>query len=927
MSELTPMMRQYRALKDQYPHAILLFRLGDFFEAFFEDAHLVARELQLTLTSRPVAKGRRIPMCGIPHHALATYLRRLIDGGHRVAICDQTEDPAAARGQGRTLLRREIVRIVTPGTVIEDDLLTARENNFLAAAALDGLAWGLALADMSTGEFYAMEGAPPQRLEEALARWRPRELLIPEGQSTMPAGLDMAVTPYDAWRFDPAVGERTLREQMGVATLDAFDLQKSPLATAAAGALVQYLRDTQKGPLPHLRALRLLPPGDGLILDDTTRRALGLWRTSRESGPQDTLLDVLDLTETAMGARLLRRRLAQPLRDPAAITIRQDAVEAFARHGPAREALRGRFRALADLERLTGRLAHDAGSPRDLAALRDTLEALPTVVPCLDGLTEAAIETLRLASAPPPGLADLMRRALTDPVPLSPKTGGLIRPGFDTALDELRAGSQTAREWMAGLEASERTRTGIRSLKVAYNQVVGYYIEVSKANAHLVPPEYVRKGTLVGAERYITAEMKDKEALILSAQERINAREYELFCGLRDAVREHTAPLQACARAVAELDVLSALAEAAVRHQYVRPTITEERAVRISAGRHPAVEQALGPERFVPNDLALGGGSPDILIVTGPNFGGKSTYIRQAALIVIMAQMGSFVPAREAEIGLVDRIFTRVGATDDLAAGRSTFLSEMIEVARILTQATDRSLVILDEVGRGTSTYDGMSLAWAVVEDLHDRIVARTLFATHYHELTELAGQLERIANVQVLVREAGQDVIFLHRVAEGAAGSSYGIHVARLAGVPEPVVRRAREVLTGLERATVAAGEAAPSHPAPDHHPDTTPRDQRAPGRARGRGPSRSQQLPLPLPSPVEDALRRADLATMTPLDALNFLSELRAMLETPPERRSGSRGAGQMGRADKSPEDAHPSSPSDRTVVPFPHKPRSSQ
>ncbi len=926
MSELTPMMRQYRALKDQYPHAILLFRLGDFFEAFFEDAHLVARELQLTLTSRPVAKGRRIPMCGIPHHALATYLRRLIDRGHRVAICDQVEDPAAARGQARALVRREVVRVVTPGTVIEDDLLNPRENNFLAAAAFDGLAWGLALADMSTGEFYAMEGVPPQRLEDALARWRPRELLVPEGQdsthpvdsrggapamgiqSFVPAGLDMTVTPYDAWRFDPAVGERTLREQMGVATLEAFDLQTSPRAASAAGALVQYLRETQKGPLPHLRALRLLPSGDGLILDDVTRRALGLWRTSRESGPQDTLLDVLDLTETAMGARLLRRWLAQPLRDPAAITTRQDAVEAFARHGPAREALRTRFRTLADLERLTGRLGHEAGSPRDLAALRDTLEALPALVPCLDGLTAAAIETLRPAVAPPPGLADLVRRALTDPVPLSPKAGGLIRLGFDAALDELRAGSQTAREWMAALEASERTRTGIRSLRVAYNQVVGYYIEVSKANAHRVPSEYVRKGTLVGAERYITAEMKDKEALILSAQERINAREYELFCGLRGAVREHTAALQACARAVAELDALSALAEAAVRYQYVRPTITEGRAVRISAGRHPAVEQALGPERFVPNDLALGADSPDILIVTGPNFGGKSTYIRQAALIVIMAQMGSFVPAREAEIGLVDRIFTRVGATDDLAAGRSTFLSEMIEVARILTQATDRSLVILDEVGRGTSTYDGMSLAWAVVEDLHDRVGARTLFATHYHELTELAGQLERIANVQVLVREAGQDVIFLHRVAEGAAGSSYGIHVARLAGVPEAVVRRAREVLTGLERASVAASDAAPSHPAPDHRPDTAPRGQPGSGRARGRGPSRSQQLPLPLPSPVEDALRRADLATMTPLDALNFLSALRAMLETPPE-------------------DSRLPSPGDRTVVPFPHTPRSSR
>ncbi len=894
MSDLTPMMRQYRALKDQYPHAILLFRLGDFFEAFFDDAPLVARELQLTLTSRPVAKGRRIPMCGVPHHALATYLRRLIDRGHRVAICDQVEDPPTARGQARqarTLVRREVVRVVTPGTVIEDDLLTARENNFLAAASADGEEWALALADLSTGEFYVTHGALPHRLEDALARWRPRELLVPDGGDALDPGGGLTVTPYDAWQFDPSLGARTLREQMGVATLDAYGLESAPLAVAVAGALVQYLKDTQKGPLPHLRALRLVPPGDGVALDDATRRALGLWRIGQDA-PGTSLLDVLDLTQTAMGGRLLRRWLAQPLVDLGAIARRHDAVETFVRQGSARETLRSRLQTLADLERLVGRLAHEAGSPRDLMGLRDTLDALPAVASCLEGLPAAAIQALRPALEPPPGLAGMLRRALADAVPLSAKSGGVIRPGFDALLDELRAASRGAREWMAALEASERARTGIRSLKVAYNQVMGYYIEVSKANTHLVPGDYIRKGTLVGAERYITAEMKEKEAMILSAEERINAREYEVFCGLRETVRRHTPALQSCALAVAELDVFASLGEAAVRRQYVRPAVTEERALRITGGRHPAVEHALGPERFVPNDLAVGAENRDLLIVTGPNFGGKSTYIRQAALIVIMAQMGSFVPAREAEIGLVDRVFTRVGATDDLAAGRSTFLSEMIEVARILTQATDRSLVILDEVGRGTSTYDGMSLAWAVVEDLHDRVGARTLFATHYHELTELAAQLERVANVQVLVREAGSDIVFLHRVADGAAGSSYGIHVARLAGVPETVIRRAREVLAGLERAA-----ASPADP---------PRASRI-----RRGPSRSQQLALPLPSPIEDALRGADLATMTPLDALNFLSELRAMLDTPAEGRAETRRATSgFSGADTA----------DRTVVPFP-------
>ena len=823
------MMRQYQALKDEHPHALLLFRLGDFYEAFFGDAQVVARELQLTLTSRPVAKGRRIPMCGIPHHALHTYLRRLIDRGHRVAICDQVEDPR----QARALVRREVVRVVTPGTVIEDDLLTARENNFIAATVIDADDWGIALADVSTGEFVAAQGAGSERRDEVLARWRPRELIVPDepagrghGAFAGPDGLGAVVTPFDAWRFDPGVAARELRAHLGVAALDAFGLDASPAAAAAAGALVQYLRATHRGSLAHLRGLRLLPPHDGLVLDDATRRALGLWASARDERRGPTLLDVVDLTETAMGGRLLRRWLGQPLDSVEEITARQDAVQALVDAGQTRERVRTHLRALGDLERLIGRLSHDAGGPRDLAGLRDTLEAIPGVVPAAASLAAPALRRLVPLLAPPPDLADRLRRALADPPPLSPREGGVIRPGFDGDVDALREGSREAKDWMAGREAAERQRTGIRGLKIGYNQVMGYYIEVGKSQTHLVPAGYVRKGTLAGAERYITAEMKEREALILSAEDRINAREYAVFCDLRAAVRAESDRLQACARALAELDVYAALAEVAVRSGYVRPHVTGDRAIRIVAGRHPAVEQALGPERFVPNDLALGTDGRDLLIVTGPNFGGKSTYIRQAALLIVLAQLGSFVPARQADIGLVDRIFTRVGATDDLAAGRSTFLSEMIEVARLLTQATPRSLVILDEVGRGTSTYDGMSLAWAVVEDLHDRVRARTLFATHYHELTELASQLDRVANLQVLVREEGRDVVFLHQVADGAAASSYGIHVAGLAGVPDAVIRRAREVLGGLERAAHA------------------PR-----GRRPRRGPSRGQQLALPLP------------------------------------------------------------------------------
>jgi DNA mismatch repair protein MutS len=828
MTEPTPMMRQYLALKDEHPRAILLFRLGDFFEAFFDDAQLVARELQLTLTSRPIAKGQRIPMCGIPHHALHTYLRRLIDRGHRVAICDQVEDPREAR----TLVRREVVRVVTPGTVIEDDLLTPRENNFIAAAAADGDDWGIALADVSTGEFLVAHGRAPQRPDEALARWRPRELILadggPEDERAAFDGAAGVVTLYDAWRFEPSVASRELRAHLGVAALDAFGLETAPAGAAAAGALVQYLRATHRGSLAHLRALRPVALHEGLLLDDPTRRALGLWSSSRDERRGPTLLDVLDLTETAMGGRLLRRWLAQPLDRVDEITGRQDAVQGLVERGPVREGVRDGLRALGDLERIVGRLSHDAGGPRDLAGLRDTLEGIPAIGAAAAPLAAEAVRRLLPALTPPPEMADQLRRALADTPPLSPRDGGVIRPGFDAEVDALREGARGAKEWMAGREAAERERTGIRGLKVGYNQVAGYYIEVGKSQGHLVPPDYVRKGTLAGSERYITAEMKEREALILSAQERINAREYEVFCDLRAAVRAAAERLQACARALAELDVYAALAEAAVRGNYVRPEVSAARAIRIESGRHPVVEAALGADRFVPNDLILGAGDRDILIVTGPNFGGKSTYIRQAALLVILAQMGSFVPARRAEIGLVDRIFTRVGATDDLAAGRSTFLSEMIEVARLLTQATSRSLVILDEVGRGTSTYDGMSLAWAVVEDLHDRVGARTLFATHYHELTELASQLDRVANVQVLVRDEGHEVVFLHRVADGAAASSYGIHVARLAGVPDSVIRRAREVLGTLERAAQAPG------------------DKR--GRRR-RGPSRGQQLALPLP------------------------------------------------------------------------------
>jgi DNA mismatch repair protein MutS len=788
------------------------------------------------------------------------YLARLVERGYRVAICDQVEDARKARG----LVRRDVTRVVTPGPVMDAAMLPAREHRYVAAVLTERETGGLAAADLSTGDFVVTQIDGPdaeRRVADELARLDPREIVVPDapaGQGgTMPARA--ALTPLEAWRFEPSAARRALVEHFRVASLEGFGLEGQPLAIAAAGALLQYLQQTQLGPLAHLRGLRYYSVDRALWLDETTQRNLEILRNRRDGGVAHTLLGTLDETVTAMGGRMLREWLLRPLVDADAITGRLDAVGAALADRPRRAEARTTLRNLPDLARVVSRIGHGSATAREVVALRGGLERLPALRAEIAQFPDPRFPALAAAIDPHEAVAAHIARALVDDPPPGLREGSMIRPGYDAALDMLRESSAGGKSWIAGLEAAERDRTGIKSLRVGFNKVFGYYIEVSNANRHLVPQDYIRKQTLTGAERYITPEMKERETAILGAEERLTEMEYELFVALRDAVAVSAPSLLTAARALAEVDALLALAEAAERGGYVRPEITPEPILEIRGGRHPVVERLLEGERFVPNDLSLDVRDRALLIVTGPNMAGKSTLLRQAALLTVMAQAGSFVPAAAARVGIADRIFTRVGASDDLAAGRSTFLVEMQEVARILSGATERSLIILDEVGRGTSTYDGMSLAWAVVDYLHERIGARTLFATHFHELTELADLLPRVHNISMRVNEEGDRIVFLHEVAEGRANRSYGIHVARLAGIPDVVIDEAKRILQQLEAAAVRPGE-----------PETQP----MPARAR-----RARQLPLALDldSPIEEALLGLAVESMTPLEALQTLADLR--------------------------------------------------
>ncbi len=844
------------------PDALLLFRMGDFYELFFEDAKIAARTLGLALTSRE--KGPDAPpMAGFPHHQLETYLARLIAAGFRVAICEQVEDPREAKG----LVRREITRIVSPGTVTEELLLEPRESNYLAAL-WPGEEAGLAWVELTTGAFWAAV-VPRQLLGDQLVRLNPAECLIPEnlGGQITELGSVKAITKRPDWSFSPVTALERLTQHFGTANLEGFgfDHTRDEVALRAAGAILDYLRETQKTSLEHIDRLLPYRLGQTLEIDQSSRLSLEITRTLREHRREGSLLGVLDRCVTPMGSRMLAEWLASPLVDRQKIEQRLDAVEELVKQPQLLEGLRELFRKVCDLERLVARAITGRVGPRDLRTLGETLEVLPKIQELLRNPQSERLVVLTREIEPCEELREELLRALEESCPTSAKDGGFIRPGYSPELDELREIGRGGKDWIVRYQAEEIARTGIPTLKVGFNKVFGYYIEVSNTHRDKVPPHYIRKQTIKNAERYITPELKSYEEKVLSAEERAKQLEYELFVNLRAKVVEAKTELKRTAAALAELDVYAALADVARRRNYCRPQLVEEPVLQIVEGRHPVLDAGELATKFVPNDTHMDESSGKILIITGPNMAGKSTYIRQVALIVLMAQIGSFVPARKATIGLADRIFARVGASDEIARGQSTFMVEMLETARILNLATPRSLVILDEIGRGTSTYDGISLAWAIVEYIHDRIGCRTLFATHYHELTDLAQACEQVRNLNVAVREWGDQVVFLHKIVEGAADKSYGIHVARLAGIPKPVIDRAKQILAQLET----------------DHLDTRGRPKLA-RRRRAPGWDSPYQLMLFVPAshPVLEAIRNLEINEITPLRALELLAEWKESL-----------------------------------------------
>jgi DNA mismatch repair protein MutS len=868
----TPLMRQYAAIKKAHPQTLLFFRLGDFYELFFDDAVVAARELQITLTSRNKEKGVAIPMCGVPYHAAEGYISKLIRKGFKVAICDQVEDPRLAK----KLVRREVTRVVTPGTAA-DASLTSEENNFLAAVAQVESAVGFAALDLSTGEFRTTEfqgDTASARIQDELQQLRPREVLFASAtplfdkhRSDPPSPTrTYAETPLDDWIFAPDHAIPLLENHFGVLSLEGFGLAGKPAAASAAGAILHYARSTQRGKLDHVDRIGFYERQDCLVLDAVTVRNLELIEplfTGTDSGV--TLFRCLDCAVTPMGKRLLRSWMLRPSVDLGQINQRLDAVDAQVKDTVTRDELRRSLDGILDLERLLSRVTLETANPRDVLALAVSLGKTPAVRASLSRILTGRLSALHAAVDELGDLRSRIEQTLIAEPPLTFNDGGVIAPGVDADLDALRDLSRNSKQYLAQIELRERQRTGISSLKVKFNSVFGYYLEISKANLHLAPADYDRKQTLVNAERFTTPELKEYESKILDAQEKIVEIERRLFAELRAAIAAEAKRIRQTALALAEIDVLASFAHLAALRNYCRPQFDESGDIEIVEGRHPVIEQqelAGGSERFVPNDLFLNGSTHTILVLTGPNMGGKSTYLRQAALTVILAQMGSFVPARSARLSIADRVFTRIGASDNLARGRSTFMVEMTETAAILHTATPRSLVLLDEIGRGTATYDGLAIAWAAIEYLHARTRAKTLFATHYFELTELADRLSGVKNYHVSVKETGGGIVFLRKVEPGAADRSYGIEVAKLAGLPQEVIVRAREVLEEHENAELRLT------------------DQLAHDEAQ---PPRPAQLTIftPLSHQVVERLREVDLNRLTPLEALNLLSELKRQLD----------------------------------------------
>jgi len=846
---MTPVRSQYLKIKRSYPQAIVFFRLGDFYETFDEDARLVSRELEITLTSREMGKGQRYPMAGIPHHALDNYLARLINKGYKVAICEQMSEPRPGRG----IVEREVVRVVTPGTVTEPNLLETRANNYLASMVSEGEQVGIAYIDITTSEF-ATTQLLAEKAQLELERLRPSELLLPRS-SQPPPPISAPVTPFDDRWFELDTAQQTLLNTFGASTLEGYGCANLPLAIRAAGSIIHYLEQTQKSALGQVNSLSTYSTESFMTLDAQTRRNLELFQSSRLGLTAGSLLSVIDLTKTPMGGRLLKKWLGQPLLDIKQLERRQQTVSCF--QSPQRAEVINLLGKVGDVERLINRVRTGIATPRELVSLRRSLEHLPQLKTILSA--DAALDWLSSELKPCDDVVTLISQAIVDdPSPVVAE-GNVIKSGFSSELDELRSASSNARKYLADLEHTERDRTGIKSLKVGYNRVFGYYIEVTAPHLSRVPQDYIRKQTLAGAERYFTPQLKEYESLILNAETRIAELESSIFRQVCRQVGDTGERILGIAAALAQTDVLSAFAEVAARYGYVCPRLTADDSITIVNGRHPVVERALVDERFVPNDTYLSNQEAQLIILTGPNMSGKSTYLRQVALIVLLAQIGGFVPADSATIGLVDRIFTRVGLQDDLVTGQSTFMIEMVETANILNNATSKSLIILDEIGRGTSTYDGLSIAQAVAEYIHNhpRLGAKTLFATHYHELVELANFLPRVRNYNIAVSEEGGKVVFLRKIIPGGADKSYGIHVAQLAGLPRAVVHRAEEVLSELESngdVKVVPGVQPCSR-------QKTPREQ------------------LPLfgqKSPVTDEILELDISSMTPLEAITKLYEL---------------------------------------------------
>ena len=876
---MTPIRRQYLKIKHSFPDAIVLFRMGDFYEMFDEDARVASRDLEITLTSRSMGKDVRVPMAGVPAHAMENYLARLVRRGHKVAICEQLTDPSASKG----LVDRGVVRVVTPGTVLESSLLDQNTNNFLASVVLDGDSAGLAYVDVTTGEFAATQLNQAQLFPE-LERIAAAEVLSPRSddpdQPSIPQSLGGnggEPTLLDPICFEYEAARSALLDHFGVVSLESFGCQDLPLAVRAAGAIVDYLGETQKAGKLQLSNLAVYYTSEFMALDSQTRRNLELFAAGRMENEDLSLLATLDLAKTPMGGRLLRRWLGQPLLELDDLNRRLDSVGYFHDDGFRRANTTGLLSHISDLERILGRINAGMVAPRELLALKEGLDAVPGLVEQLGRASEGtdsqtgggdtgSMDWLSRELSPLPEVVALIESSIAAEPSGAVGEGNVIRQGFSPELDELKRASHDARGFISGLEQKERERTGLRGLKVGYNQVFGYYIEVSKANVAQVPEEYIRRQTLVNCERYIVPELKEYESLVLNARERLDELEKSLYRQICGQISESGAAISRLAAAIAQLDVFVSLAEVAVRNDYVRPRLDMGGVIDIKDGRHPVVEGVLGPGDYVPNDVYLSNDDARIIVLTGPNMAGKSTFIRQAAIITLMAQIGSFVPASQAVIGLVDRIFTRVGLQDDLTTGQSTFMVEMVETAAILNQATPRSLVVLDEIGRGTSTYDGMSIAQSVIEHLHNdlRLGCKTLFATHYHELTQLASTLPGVRNFTVAVAEEDGDVIFLHRIAPGGADKSYGVHVARLAGLPSGVVNRAWEVLSELE--------------------ESNNRDGRPAGKKSRR--DRTPDLQMALFNPAQalvDEVKALDIPNLTPLEAINRLYDLQQKARNP--------------------------------------------